>query len=73
MLQDESGDSETSSVLSDSFLIRIERANDVLERRIGMSCDVEKYGDAMMVGHPLEMPFHLLCGLLFLHGCNYIP
>ena len=72
-LRNEPGGVQASGVLADCSFVRIERDNNILKGRIGMSVYVEKNGDAVMIGHPLQVPLHLFRRLLLLHAAIITP
>src|SRR3990167_2598668 len=71
--RDETGGVQAPGVLAKRSFIRVERHNNILKGRIGMPVYVEKYGDAMMIGHPLQVPLHLFRRLLLLHRAIITP
>src|SRR3989338_905466 len=54
-------------VLTYRFLVRVENRGNVLKSDIPSGGDQKQNINAIMVGHPFEMPLHLFCCLHFRH------
>ena len=71
-LIDQSRDVEAPCVLAYRFLVRVEGVHDVFHGRPVVRGDVEQDLDTIMVRHPLEVAFHLLCGFELFHNTVFI-